>query len=283
MQKNAPRQGHQVKGHWNSCSNDPPLLCLHRTGGPLLKKLAHSIRLLSLSFFLFFFLSWHSIEIKADAATENDPVAQTGLTLPTKPVLQTLSPAPVFPTLQPALTQIPIPATEAPSMISDAFQQFVESVVDGQAGVLRGVYVEDVLALKVIQQPANDPLFVSKDWGIATQFQNAAKNSVTGILAHNYLSGELFFQLGLGQQVQLVYGDGKVASYIISNIQRFQKLQPNNPRSRYIDLNTGEEQSTEQVFNRVYTGRDHVTFQACIKKGDEWSWGLIFVIATPVK
>ena len=257
-----------------------------------MKKLALSIRLLSLGFFLTLFLSWHSIEIKVDAATGNNPVVQTGLTLPTQPVLQTPSPAPVLqtpspapilPTLQPTPTHTPLPSSEAPSTISDTFQQFVESVVDGQAGVLRGVYVEDVLALKVIQQPANDPLFVSKDWGIATQFGNAAKNGVTGILAHNYLSGDLFFQLELGQQVQLVYGDGRVARYMISSIERFQKLQPNNPRSRYIDLSTEEEQSTEQVFNRVYTGKDHVTFQTCIKKGDEWSWGLIFVIATPVK
>jgi hypothetical protein len=116
-----------------------------------------------------------------------------------------------------------------------------------------------------------------------TQFQNAARNGVTGILAHNYLSGELFFQLELGQQVQLIYGNGKVARYTVSDIQRFQKLQPSNPKSQYIDLSTGKEMSTDQVFNRVYSGKNHVTFQTCIKKGDDWSWGLIFVIATPIE
>jgi hypothetical protein len=35
-----------------------------------------------------------------------------------------------------------------------------------------------------------------------------SKYGVTGLLAHNYLSGRHFFGLEIGDIVQLVYGDG---------------------------------------------------------------------------
>jgi len=35
-----------------------------------------------------------------------------------------------------------------------SFEKFVSTVTNGQTGVVRGVYVSDVLALRVVQQPA---------------------------------------------------------------------------------------------------------------------------------
>lgn len=262
------------------------------------KKLACWTLFLLLTNLVFITLPWRMNKNSASTNQVNVPVAHTGPEQQTRPLVETAQPAglpdtyqptlqPVqqtlfLPTLRPRQVQRPgsdlLQVTKAP----DKFLRFVDQVKDGQAGVLRGVYVEGVLALKVIQQPENGDLYVSNGSGVATQFQNAAKFGVTGLLAHNFLSGELFYQLTPGQNVQLVYGDGKVTQYMISDTQRFQKLEPGNSRSRYIELRTGKEKSTDQIFNRFYTGKDHLVFQTCLKRGDEWSWGLMFVIAIPV-
>lgn len=166
---------------------------------------------------------------------------------------------------------------------SPAFHHFLEQVLDGQPGVIRGVYVENVLALRVVQQPDKDWKYVSEEWGTVTQFQSAARNGVIGLLAHNYLSGQSFFQLALGQEVIVVNGNGKLLRYRISDIQRYQKVDSKSLSSPLIDLQTGKELSVNQVFQRVYSGTDHVTFQTCIAKDGDSTWGLIFVIATPVE
>src|SRR6266540_1877039 len=40
---------------------------------------------------------------------------------------------------------------------------FIETVKDGNPSSLRGVYVRDVMALSIVQQPAGSPGFVSAD------------------------------------------------------------------------------------------------------------------------
>src|SRR5512137_1911565 len=91
-----------------------------------------------------------------------------------------------------------------------AFPDFIASVINGQAGVVRGVYVPGVLAYPVYQQAENDPGFVSEKDGVVTQFHLAAKNNVIGLLAHNTLAGASFSNLMVGQEVRIVYGDSKV-------------------------------------------------------------------------
>jgi hypothetical protein len=162
-------------------------------------------------------------------------------------------------------------------------EAFVASVVNGEAGVVRGVYVPGVLALPVRQQPANNPAYVSPEDGVATQFASAAALGVTGLLAHNYLAGADFFKLAEEQEVRIVYGDGAVKPYRVTMIYRFQALDPYSPYSDFVDLSTGETLSVGQVFTMVYAGGDHVTFQTCIANNGNASWGRLFVIATPVE
>ena len=167
----------------------------------------------------------------------------------------------------------------APMPSSDAF---ITSVADGQAGVVRGVYVPGVLALPVRQQPADNPTYVSPENGVATQFAAAASLGVTGLLAHNYLAGAKFFKLAEVQDVLIVYGDGAVKRYRVTAIYRYQALDPYSPYSDFVDLSTGETKSLGEVFNLVYGGGDHVTFQTCIENNGVSSWGRLFVVATPV-
>ncbi len=161
------------------------------------------------------------------------------------------------------------------------FGDFLRSVQNNQAGVLRGVYVPGVLALPVVQQPAGDAAYVSLTDGVVTQFDLASQVGNVGLLAHNNLSGRLFSQLAAGQEVRLVYGDGKVEYFVIATSLQFQALQPTSPYSSFRDLSNNETLTTDQLFGKVYRGDRHVIFQTCIAGPGSQSWGRLFVLATP--
>jgi hypothetical protein len=162
-----------------------------------------------------------------------------------------------------------------------SFADFSTSVQNGDASVLRGVYVPDVMALPIVQQPAGNAAYVSTDDSRVTQFKMASQYGNIGLLAHNYLSGKLFPQLTVGQEVRLVYGNGKVEYFVISEVLQYQALQPTSPYSSFHNLNKDETLTAEQMFKRVYFGDRHITFQTCIAKDGNSSWGRLFVIAIP--
>jgi hypothetical protein len=161
------------------------------------------------------------------------------------------------------------------------FTEFSQSVQNGQADVLTGVYVSDVMALPVVQQPYSNAGYVSSNDGEVTQFRMPSQFGNIGILAHNHLSGSSFSQLTVGHEVRLVNGDGSVEYFVIAEILRYQALQPNNPYSSFRNLDKDETLSAEQMFKRVYFGERHVTFQTCIEAEGNQSWGRLFVIAIP--
>lgn len=161
------------------------------------------------------------------------------------------------------------------------FREFSKKVQNSEAGVLRGVYVPDVLAFPVIQQPAGNAAYVSPIDGEITQFGMASQFGNIGLLAHNNLSGKLFSQLAIGQEVRLVYGNGKIENFVITEILQYQALQPTSPYSSFRDLSNEEMLTAEQMFKRAYVGDRHVTFQTCIVGPGSLSWGRLFVIATP--
>jgi hypothetical protein len=162
-----------------------------------------------------------------------------------------------------------------------SFAEFSKSVQNGEAGVLRGVYVPDVLALPVVQQPASKPYYVSNRDGQITQFAIASQYGNTGLLAHNTLSGRLFLQLVIGQEVRLVYGDGKVEYFLITQSLRFQALQPESVSSSFQNLDRSETLTAGQMFTRAYVGESRVVFQTCLAAEGNPSWGRLFVIAVP--
>src|SRR5215216_570461 len=145
------------------------------------------------------------------------------------------------------------------------FADFARSVQNGDANALRGVYVADVLALPIAQQPSNYPGFVSSNDGEITQFGMVSQYGNVGLLAHNHLSGKLFPQLAVGQEVRLVYGDGRIEVFVINEVLRYQALQPTSPYSSFRNMDKDEATLTaEQMFKRAYFGDRHVTFQTCI-------------------
>jgi len=161
------------------------------------------------------------------------------------------------------------------------FAQFSKSVQNGQKDVLRGVYVDNVMALPVVQQPAGNASYVSGNDGEVTQFRIASQFGNVGLLAHNQLSGKSFSSLITGQEVRLIYGDGHIEYFVVKEVLSYQALQPNSPYSSFKNLNKDETLTAEQMFKRVYFGDHHLTFQTCIEADGNLSWGRLFVIAVP--
>ena len=79
----------------------------------------------------------------------------------------------------------------------------------------------------------------------------------------------------------MVYGNGTAEYYVITQILQYQALDPNSPYSSFRDLTNNEMLTAEQLFNKVYRGDRHVTFQTCIAGTESLSWGRLFVVATP--
>ncbi len=161
------------------------------------------------------------------------------------------------------------------------FWVFNTPTQNGDAGLMRGVYVQNVLTLPIVQQPMDDPYYVSNHDGEVTQFSTATQYGNIGLLAHNNLSGKSFSQLSLGQEVNIMYGDGRVEKFVVTEVLHFQALQPESQQSAFLNLDTSETLSASEMFNRVYTGGHHLTFQTCIKAYGNMSWGRLFVVATP--
>jgi len=192
-----------------------------------------------------------------------------------------------LPATNPPGPQAPAPTLPPPaaagSIPRPTFDAFVSTVKNGKADQIVGVYVQDVLALRVVQQPPNRPDFVSIRSGDATQFLLAftfAGN--TGLLAHNFLSGKLFFNLKAGDVVEIIYGDGSVQEYEVDQIESFQALKPDSPTSDFLDLAGGDKLTASDLFYRVYGGDHHVTFQTCIDQDNNSQWGRFFVMANPM-
>ncbi len=175
---------------------------------------------------------------------------------------------------------ITTPMVKAGNILPD-FTDFAQPVENGDINILSGVYVPNVLALPVIQQPEGNAGYVSNKDDQATQFAMASQFGNVGLLAHNYLSGRFFSELTVGQEVRLVYGDGKVEYFVVTEILRYQALEPNSQLSSFRNLDYHEVLSAEQMFKRVYAGERHVTFQTCIPANGTISWGRLFVVAKP--
>jgi len=181
-----------------------------------------------------------------------------------------------IPTITPTPTQLPTPTPRA----APFFDQFVTAIMNGDPARVVGVYVENVLALKVVQQPNNNPSFVSGVKGVATYFSMVhAQTGNTGLLAHNYLAGVYYYDLMPGEVVVLIYGDGRTEEFVVADSLQFQALNPTSPTSSFVNVTTGERLTSTALFRRVYGGSYKTTFQTCIAQGNEPSWGRLFVIA----
>jgi hypothetical protein len=160
---------------------------------------------------------------------------------------------------------------------------FIETVKDGNASALRGVYVANVMALNIVQQPTGYAGYVSTEESVATQFGIAAEVGNIGLLAHNTHAGSFFSNIKQGDRIILIYGDGRIESFMANSIQSYQALDPYNPYSEFKNLETQTTFTAGDLFNNVYRGEYHLTLQTCIENNGNASWGRLFIMATPVE
>ncbi|HJS20629.1 MAG TPA: hypothetical protein VJ785_17920 [Anaerolineales bacterium] len=158
---------------------------------------------------------------------------------------------------------------------------FVTQVKNGQADELRGVFIQDILVAPIVQQPIGRPDYVSNRPNVVTQFSLAARFGSIGLLAHNDLAGRSFNLLQTGQKIHLVYGDGQVSTFIVSDVLQYQALEPENTTSSFIDPANNIFLTSSELFLKVYDRPGQVVFQTCIQAGDKTSWGRLFVVAEP--
>ena len=158
--------------------------------------------------------------------------------------------------------------------------EFVTSVINGKSDTVVGIFVAENFSLPVEQQPASNGGYITHKDDLTTQFALAAQYGTIGILAHNYLAGENFFNLSNGEIITVVYGDGSTEDYLITEINDYQALQPTSPYSEFIDLETNSQLSATELFYEVYQNNgDTIVLQTCIEAEGIDSWGRHFVSA----
>ncbi len=206
------------------------------------------------------------------------------------PVVLIMTDTPQTPTEEPTVTATATHQEEERVSRSDiiensklpAFDQFIQDMKNGEDRIV-GLWVDNILALQVVYQPSSNPSFVSTTDEVATFFLLPwQKAGNYGFLAHNYLAGKYFFNLKVGDIITVVWGTGDYEDFEITQIKDFQALQPNNPYTNFIDLETGEQLSVNQVFIEVYMGDFHTTLQTCIAAESSSEWGRLFTIAPPL-
>lgn len=157
---------------------------------------------------------------------------------------------------------------------------FINKLINGNQKQVVGVFVENKIALPVVQQPINDPAYVSPIFGEVTEFSQAREYTGNiGLVAHNYLSGIDFYKLEPGDKVQVIYGNGVNQEYTIIRSEGFQALTPDSSTSNFVDLKSGETLSAKNLFYHVFEGKNRLVFEVCIAKGEIGNWGRMFILA----
>jgi hypothetical protein len=197
----------------------------------------------------------------------------------------------LLPGSAPALAPIPVsaggeggPASAGPNDSISSLSAFARELPHSSANSPVGVYVKDVLALRVFAQPASNPGYVTSQADAVSLFGLAQQYGVTGLIAHNYLAGDSFSNLTQGQQVVLLMADGARQRYKIVSVRRLQALSPWSPLSNFVEVGAdGEVLSASQLFHQVYTGSNRVVFQTCIEVDGNPVWGRLFVTAERIE
>lgn len=162
-------------------------------------------------------------------------------------------------------------------------EHFIESVENGQANEVAGIYIPGIMAYPVGQQPQGNAGYVTRDASQVTQFGLASQYGTVGILAHNDLAGANFPNISKDQYAIVVYGDGHLEYYLINEIQKYQALSPTSTFSDFVNLDGSQEHlSANQLFNRIYGPGGRLVLQTCIDANGDASWGRLFIIGEPV-
>jgi hypothetical protein len=224
------------------------------------------------------------------SSTSSLPITGTAISEPpalgvSEPAVSQFMPTLTAPWLTPTLEEVStaLVSPEISQANLPSLDEFIRQVADGQTNIVRGLYVSGLLALQIVQQPQGNAAFISREAGTVTEFQSAALYGVVGLLAHNFLSGQDFFSLKPGQELDLVYGDGTIQRYQVSEIKDFQRLSVTDLRSNFQELASNQVWTANQVFAEFYQKAHSLTLQTCIERDGNLSWGVRMILAEPVQ
>jgi len=160
-------------------------------------------------------------------------------------------------------------------------EEFKSAVSTTDSSRVVGVFVEDVMALRVVKQVSDS--HVTNFANTVSRFGQADQFGSIGLLAHNYLSGITFSKLDIGSMIHLVYGDGSSEEFKVTNIEQYQALSPDDPYSKFINLDEPDLLvSSANLFNTMYGTSGSLVLQTCISNEGDPAWGRLFIIASPV-
>ena len=137
------------------------------------------------------------------------------------------------------------------------------SRAEGDEMVPGRVVAPGAFDLEIVDQ-GEDSSYISANIETATLFRDAGWYGVVGLLAHDYLAGELFFDLEVGDSLWLLYPQGAVA-YKVTHVVEY--MPAGEDMLRDVD---GRLLRYEEVFDLMYTIPGRVVFQTCTKEGGFW-------------
>ncbi len=163
-----------------------------------------------------------------------------------------------------------------------SLNSFAASVQSSNPSQITGVYVENVMAFPIVQQPSGQAGYVSTQNSAVTQFGLASNYGSIGLLAHNYLAGAQFSNIMHGSVISLVYGNGHVEYFRVTVVKQYQALSPNSVYSQFVNLAQPDVTlSSTDLFYQTYGLGNVLVLQTCILANNDPSWGRLFIVAEP--
>ena len=155
---------------------------------------------------------------------------------------------------------------------TSSLASFIAQVKNGSAEQITGLYIENISSFPVIQQPSDQPAYVSTNADLVTQFSSASSFGSLGFLAHNNLAGSRFSEIENGDLISVVFGDGHFIQYQVTQIRSLQALEPTSTSSSFLDLSDNQKLTAQEVFYQTYGVKDQLIQQTCISSQGLDSW-----------
>jgi len=191
--------------------------------------------------------------------------------------------------LAPALILIPFFSLPAPRHIDfpgvpseHTYQRDTQNDIRPQNDRLSRVEISGQHSYTIIEQPKDNPAFVSNKPGTFTRFLLAERYGTIGLMAHNAQVGPMFSEFKIGTQVTLFRHDQEPIHYQVQSIRKFKALSPNSAYSAFIDLEDSAHYTAGELFLDIYGAGDRLVLQTCLSRNGLKNWGRWFVIANPV-
>lgn len=142
------------------------------------------------------------------------------------------------------------------------------------------LYVPGIMDFRVVQQRSGNYGYVSTRKDTLTQF-SITDREVIGLLAHNHLAGQYFYELMQGDLLTVFGSQQTQLHFRITHIIKLRALDPQSYHSEFEDLRTGRIMTAKEVFQRFYTGFPHLTLQTCVELDGVMNAGRMFIVAIP--